>query len=118
MKIYLVVLDTLADWEIGYLTAELNSKRMMTSPDAACDIVKVGLTAAPIATMGGITIVPDVSYDTVRMEAEDLLLMPGADKWQAPEYAPLLTSPGTWWCAAIAWPPFAAPPSAWRRPAR
>jgi putative intracellular protease/amidase len=90
MKIYLVVLDTLADWEIGYLTAELNSKRMMADPGAACEIVKVGLTAAPIATMGGIRITPDVSYDAVRMESEDLLLMPGADKWQAPEYAPLL----------------------------
>jgi putative intracellular protease/amidase len=90
MKIYMVVLDTLADWEIGYLTAELNSKRMMSGPVAECDIVKVGLTAAPIATMGGIVIKPDMTYDAVRMEAEDLLLMPGADKWQAPECAPLL----------------------------
>lgn len=90
MKIYLIVLNTLADWEIGYLTAELHSKRMMADPGQACDIVKVGLTAAPIATMGGMLITPDVVFDAVRMEADDLLLMPGADTWQAPEAAPLL----------------------------
>ena len=90
MKIYLVVLNTLADWEIGYLTAELHSKRMMADPGAQCDIVKVGLTLEPIATMGGIAIAPDITFDAVRMEAEDLLLMPGADSWQEPETAPLL----------------------------
>ncbi|CAN7297673.1 glutamine amidotransferase [Pseudoduganella sp. LjRoot289] len=90
MKIYLIVLNTLADWEIGYLTAELHSKRMMADPGRECDIVKVGLTAAPVATMGGIGLTPDVVFDAVRMEADDLLLMPGADTWQAPETAPLL----------------------------
>lgn len=90
MKIFLVVLNTLADWEIGYLTAELHSKRMMADPGASCDIVKVGLTAEPVATMGGIKIAPDISYDAVQMAADDLLLMPGADSWQAPETAPLL----------------------------
>lgn len=90
MKIYLIVLNTLADWEIAYLTAELHSKRMMADPGRECAIVKVGLTAAPIATMGGIVITPDIVVDAVRMEADDMLLMPGADTWQAPEAAPLL----------------------------
>lgn len=90
MKIYMVVLNTLADWEIGYLTAELHSKRMMADPGRECEIVKVGLTAAPITTMGGIAITPDMTFDAVRMEADDLLLMPGADIWQEPEAAPLL----------------------------
>lgn len=26
-KVYIYVLDTLADWELGYVTAELNSRR-------------------------------------------------------------------------------------------
>jgi len=29
MKAYLYILNTLADWEIGYLTAELNSGRYL-----------------------------------------------------------------------------------------
>lgn len=90
MKIYLIVLDTLADWEIAYLTAELHSKRMLADPGKDCTIVKIGLSAAPIVTMGGVTITPDITYDAVRMEAEDLLLMPGAEVWQNAETAPLL----------------------------
>lgn len=27
--IYIYVLDTLADWELGYVTAELNSRRFL-----------------------------------------------------------------------------------------
>jgi putative intracellular protease/amidase len=90
MKIYLVVMNTLADWEIAYLTAELHSKRMMSDPAAHCDIVKVGLTPEPIATMGGIAMTPDITFDAVRMEADDLLLLPGSDLWQTPEAAALL----------------------------
>jgi putative intracellular protease/amidase len=90
MKIYLVVMNTLADWEIAYLTAELHSKRMMSDPAAHCNIVKVGLTPEPIATMGGIAMTPDITFDAVRMEADDLLLLPGSDLWQTPEAAALL----------------------------
>lgn len=90
MKIYLVVMNTLADWEIGYLTPELHSKRMMADPGVACEIVKVGLTPEPIATMGGIAITPDTTFDAVRMESDDLLLLPGSELWQTPEAAPLL----------------------------
>jgi putative intracellular protease/amidase len=87
MKIFMVVLDTLADWEIGYLSAELNSRRLFADPGLACDIVKVGLSAAPVVTMGGMRIDPDVSLDALRMGVDDLLLLPGADTWLAPESA-------------------------------
>lgn len=90
MKIYLMVLDTLADWEIAYLTAELHSKRMLADPGKDCEIVKVGVSAAPVLTMGGMRITPDITLDEVRMENGDLLLMPGAETWLAPASAPLL----------------------------
>ncbi|WP_228893069.1 type 1 glutamine amidotransferase family protein [Pseudoduganella aquatica] len=90
MKIYLIVLDTLADWEIAYLTAELHSKRMLADPGKDCEIVKVGVSAAPVVTMGGMRIVPDLAVADVRMESGDLLLMPGAETWMAPESAPLV----------------------------
>lgn len=90
MKVFIVVLDTLADWEIGYLTAELHSRRLFADPGQACDIVKVGLSANPVLTMGGMRITPDVSLDGLRMGAGDLLLLPGADRWLAPESAAAL----------------------------
>jgi putative intracellular protease/amidase len=90
MKIFMLVLDTLADWEIGYLTAELNSRRLFADPGLDCEIVKVGLSTKPVLTMGGMPITPDVGLDAVRMGADDLLLMPGADTWLAPESAAAL----------------------------
>ena len=90
MKIFLMVLNTLADWEIAYLTAELHSKRMLADPGKDCDIVKVGLTAGPVVTMGGMPISPDIALDAVQMAADDLLLLPGAETWLRPESAPLL----------------------------
>lgn len=90
MKVFLLVLNTLADWEIGYITAELHSKRMFADPDAAFELVKVGLSDGEIVTMGGMRIKPDIALDAVRMGPDDLLLMPGGETWQQPETAPMV----------------------------
>jgi putative intracellular protease/amidase len=85
MKAYLYVLNTLADWEIGYLTAELNSGRYFDKTRPSIEIIKIGNTTKPIKTMGGITIVPDESVDNIRFEEDDLLILPGADTWMEEE---------------------------------
>ncbi|SFU62029.1 DJ-1/PfpI family protein [Pseudoduganella namucuonensis] len=89
MKVFLVVLNTLADWEIGYITAELHSKRMFADPAADFALVKVGLSDQEIVTMGGMRIKPDIALDALRMGPDDLLLMPGGETWQRPETAPM-----------------------------
>jgi putative intracellular protease/amidase len=90
MKVYLVVVNTLADWEIGYLTAELNSRRFFRSPDIACEVLKVGIDRSPVATMGGMTMTPDLALAELRLAPDDLLLLPGSDAWHEESYAPLL----------------------------
>ena len=85
MNIYLYVLDTLADWEIGYLTAELNSRRFL-DPSAAFSLKKISASANPVTTMGGITIVPDCALADVRFAAGDVLILPGADTWMNDEH--------------------------------
>jgi hypothetical protein len=42
MNVFLYVLNTLADWEIGYLTAEINSGRYLRKNIEKPKIVKVG----------------------------------------------------------------------------
>ncbi|MCP3967306.1 MAG: glutamine amidotransferase [Lentisphaerae bacterium] len=81
MKAYLYVLNTLADWEIGYLTAELNSGRYLDKSKGPFSLVTVGNTLGPVTTMGGITITPDESIDNVTFNEGDLLILPGADTW-------------------------------------
>jgi putative intracellular protease/amidase len=85
MKAYIYVLNTLADWEIGYLTAELNSGRYLDKTRPSVEIIKIGNTTEPIKTMGGITIVPDESIDNIKFKEDDLLILPGADTWMAEE---------------------------------
>jgi len=84
MKLYLYVLDTLADWEIGYLTAELRSRRFFADRDLVVPIVKVGASLDEITTMGGMAIRPDLALDQLELEDDDLLLLPGADTWFEP----------------------------------
>ncbi len=81
MKTYLYVLDTMADWEAGYLLAELNSGRFFRKGCSPVPTVTVGSTKRDITTMGGIRITPEVSIDSLKMTVEDLLLLPGADTW-------------------------------------
>lgn len=85
MKVYLYILNTLADWEIGYLTAELNSGRYLDKKRPPVELIKIGNTTEPIKTMGGITITPDENIDNIKFEEDDLLILPGADTWTEEE---------------------------------
>lgn len=81
MNVYLYVLNTLADWEIGYLTAEINSGRFLDKTKAPVKLIKFGNTLEPIKTMGGISITPNESIDNIKLQKGDLLILPGADTW-------------------------------------
>ena len=81
ITVYIYLLATLADWEIGSLTAELNSKRFFR-PDAPQLIVKtVAVSKEPVKTMGGLTIIPDFTIDEIEMTEKTVLILPGADTW-------------------------------------
>lgn len=84
MIAYLYVLDTLADWEIGYITAELNSGRFLDKAKKKEPIIKVGATHKPIKTMGGLTVTPDLQIEDLQLKDDDLLILPGADTWAEP----------------------------------
>jgi len=82
MKVYIYVLNTLADWEISYLTSEITSKRYFKSTSTDCTIVKVGnSTKNRIITMGGLVIQPDISINDLSLNQEDVLVLPGAETW-------------------------------------
>ena len=90
ITIYIYLLATLADWEIGSLTAELNSKRFFR-PDAPQLIVKtVAVSKDPVKTMGGLTIIPDCTIDEIEMSEKTLLILPGADTWSDAENAQII----------------------------
>lgn len=81
MKAFLYILNTLADWEIGYIIAELNSGRFFNKTKTPVKLVKIGNTVKPIKTMGGITITPNESINNIIFNKSDILILPGADTW-------------------------------------
>lgn len=85
MTAFLYVVNTLADWEIGYLTAELISKRYFASQNAPFNMVKFGNTLDPIITMGGMTITPEMTLDSITFTKEDTLILPGGNLWMEKE---------------------------------
>lgn len=88
--VYLYVFDTMADWEIGYLTAELNSGRYYKKGLSSSKIVTVGIEKTPVTTMGGLKILPDISLDECSIESTDSLILPGGDTWTEANHQPIL----------------------------
>jgi len=87
---YVYVLDALADWELGHVTAELNSGQYFKRPGGRVPVRTVGASGEPVVTKGGFTIVPDLTVEDIRPETCAVLLLPGADTWQDPRHGPIL----------------------------
>lgn len=87
--IYLYLLDTMADWEVGHALAELNSQRYFASRRdwqvRTCALVK-----KPVTTLGGMTIMPDLSLAEIQPDHAVILILPGADRWMEPAQAAIL----------------------------
>ena len=87
---YLFVLDTMADWEPAFLTAELNTGRFFRKDAPQYAVKTVGLNKNPVVSMGGITITPDLSLDQLKADKNDIFILPGGDTWLNPDYTPVM----------------------------
>ena len=88
--VYIYVLDTLADWEMGHIVAELNSGRYFKKNGQRITLKTVSYSEHPISTMGGMTIVPDCRIEDIAVDETSTLLLPGADTWSNPEHRPII----------------------------
>jgi putative intracellular protease/amidase len=88
---YLYVLDTMADWETGFLVAELNTGRAFKKDAEKYTVKTVGLTKETIMTMGGIRITPDLSINELTTDNAGVLILPGGDTWLEPIHHPLIS---------------------------
>ena len=92
--IYVYVLDTLADWELGYVTSELNSGRFFKKGGPRISLKTVSYSKEPVKTMGGMTIVPDCLIDNIIVSETSVLLLPGADTWNDPKHGAVIEKAG------------------------
>lgn len=79
-RVHVAVYDTLADWEVGHLLAELHTGRFTGT---RFDVLTVAESPAPVTTMGGLRIVPDARLADLDPADSDLLVLPGAEMWDA-----------------------------------
>lgn len=88
--VYIYVLDTLADWELGHVISELNSGRFFKKGAEQVTIKYVDYSKKPITTMGGLTIVPDCVVEDITLDETSMLLLPGADTWNDPIHGAII----------------------------
>lgn len=94
VTIYVYVLDTLADWELGHVISELNSGRFFKEGAQRVTLKTVSCSKEPINTMGGLTILPHCSVDDIAVSASSVLLLPGADTWNDPKHGAVIEKAG------------------------
>jgi putative intracellular protease/amidase len=90
VTIYVYVLDTLADWELGHVLPELNSGRFFKKGEPRVSLKTVGCSYEPIKTMGGMTITPDCLVKDLVVSETSTLLLPGADTWNDPKHGAII----------------------------
>lgn len=83
--VYVYVMNTMADWEIGYCLAELHSKRFFRKNAKEIMVKTVSFSKNPVKSMGGLTIVPDLLIEDVQINKDNVLILPGSDRWGEPE---------------------------------
>jgi putative intracellular protease/amidase len=77
---HLGVYDSLTDSEVGHLLVELHTGRFTGT---SFDVVAVAEASESITTMGGVRISPDMLLDDLDPRSSDLLILPGAEIWDA-----------------------------------
>ena len=73
--VYLLVVDGFADWEPAHAVAELRRHGQYR-------VETVGLTSAPVASMGGIHVLPSTVITNVDTADVAALIIPGGDRWE------------------------------------
>ncbi len=77
-NIIIYLFDGFSDWEISYLTPEINK-------DKRFKLCFVSDDGKPINSMGGLTIQPTHSLADIHLEDIEMLILPGGTAWENSE---------------------------------
>lgn len=73
--VYLLVVEGFADWEPAHAIAELRRHGNFR-------VESVGLTLAPVRTMGGLTVLPTKAISELDVSDVAAFILPGGDLWE------------------------------------
>lgn len=81
-KAYLLVFEGLADWEPAHILCELRKSGQY-------EVQTAGFSLEPVTTMGGVTILPDVTIAEIAAEDTAVFILPGGRMWEQQGNEPL-----------------------------
>lgn len=77
-KIFVFLFDGFSDWEISYVTPEINKSDRF-------ELVSFSETGYPLTSMGGLQIKPTMSLHEVNDKEIQMLILPGGAAWERGE---------------------------------
>jgi putative intracellular protease/amidase len=80
-SVHLFVFDGMADWEAAFAVAAIQNPRFQSNP-GCFRVTTAARFHAPIRTMGGVRILPDMTIDEVCPSESSLLILPGGESWE------------------------------------
>ena len=83
--VYLLVVPGYADWEPAHAVAELRRHGHYR-------VETVGLTADPVSSMGGLTVLPTKTLSSVDPADVAVFILPGGDRWEQQPVEPELAA--------------------------
>ena len=80
-SVHLFVFDGMADWEAAFAVAAIQNPQFQMNP-GCFRVTTAARFHAPIRTMGGVRILPDMTIDEVSPTDSSLLILPGGESWE------------------------------------
>lgn len=80
--VHLYVFDGFADWEPAFVTTGLQQPRFQREPGRWQVRTVAARRDAVVQSMGGLTVVPDLSLDQIRPSDSAMLVVPGGLGWE------------------------------------
>jgi putative intracellular protease/amidase len=81
--VHLLVVEGFADWEPAHAVAELRRQGQYR-------VESVGLTRAPVQSMGGLRVLPSTTIAELDPEDVAVFILPGGDRWESTPVEPQL----------------------------
>ncbi len=83
--VYLYIFDTLSDWEPSFAISGINNPALQQFP-GRFEIQTAGTSREPVKTIGGLTIIPDVTLADINPAESALLILTGGAGWESGQH--------------------------------
>lgn len=80
-SVHLFVFNGMADWEAAFAVASIHNPQFQKHPGRYA-VRTVARSLAPIVTMGGVRVQPDMTIDALSPFDSSLLILPGGEAWE------------------------------------